>query len=343
MLIHIRLRSVIIGLLAAAIALWAGCEQQEQRGPQQQTQTQAVGLYVDAMVHQEAEEWDQAIQKLIAAIELYPEFTMAYSLQGDIYRQITDFEKSADAYEIAAQMDPWSFKDFFNLGKVCRIMEKFVRAVRAFLRACELGPDHFEAHLNAAQVFFALKDYDQAMAFSQMAKQIDPNRSDPEHLIGNIHEAGENHTEAIAAYKRALEIGDNTPRVVVSLARVYLKTSQFDIARELLTSAVEIQPQNAVAYRHLGFAHLKLHDLDTAIANYEKSVAINKNDWETQKALGVAYMIKAMNNNNDKTLRVIDNDEVRTLKAKAIKHWSVSLGIKSDQPKLLNFLRKYSN
>ena len=175
MFFHIRFgHLVVLSFMAAAITLCGGCSEQEQKVAGQSDIDKAVSLYVDAVVHQEAREWELAIQKLLEAIEITPQFSLAYSLQGDIYQQISEFEKSAEAYENAIQIDPWSFNDYFNLGKVCRIMEKFVRSVRAFVRACELGPDHFEAHLYAAEVFLTLKEYNEAIAFSRMAEKIDP-------------------------------------------------------------------------------------------------------------------------------------------------------------------------
>ena len=176
-----------------------------------------------------------------------------------------------------------------------------------------------------------------------MAEKIDPQRSEPQLLIGNVHEANTNLVEAIASYKRAMEIDGSQTDNMVSLARAYLKTSQYDPAKELLDSAIAIDPQNALAYRHLGFAYLKLHDLDKAIGNYEMSAQLNRNDWENQKALGVAYMIKAMKKNNDKRLKVIDNNEVRSLKAKAIEHWKISLELNPNQPNLTEFLMLYSD
>ena len=133
-------------------------------------------------------------------------------------------------------------------------MKKFVRSARAYVRACELDPKHFEAHLYAAEVFFTLKNYDQAIEFSRMAEKIDPKKSEPQLLIGNVHEANDNLTEAMASYKRAMEIEGNQPNNMVSLARAYLKNRQYEPAKELLDSAIAIDPQYALAYRHLGFA-----------------------------------------------------------------------------------------
>jgi tetratricopeptide (TPR) repeat protein len=74
--------------------------------------------------------------------------------------------------------------------------------------------------------------------------------------------------------------------------------------------------------------------LNQAIQSYSKAIEINNKNWEAYRGLGVAYMLRALDNEND------------TLKAKAIEQWRVSLDIKPDQPrreKLLELMRKYSN
>ena len=119
---------------------------------------------------------------------------------------------------------------------------------------------------------------------------------------------------------------------MVPLAVSYLKTQRYAVAKELLTTAVEIDPNNPTAYQHLGFADLKLKNTDLAIANYEMAAKLEPEDWEPHKGLGVAYMLSYLRNKNQ-----------FQLKEKAIQQWKISLAIKPDQPKLRDLLMKYSS
>ena len=85
-----------------------------------------------------------------------------------------------------------------------------------------------------------------------------------------------------------------------------------------------------MAYRYLGFVHLKLRNIDTAVVSYSKAVEIDASDWVAHKNLGVVYMLKAINN------------EDGAMKAKGIEHWNISLDINPNQPKLRRLLEKYS-
>jgi tetratricopeptide (TPR) repeat protein len=299
--------------------------------PDEEQRMQAVSLYVDAMMLNDLNDREKAIQKLNQAVELDPEFALAFSLKGDILQDMEEFEDSADAYERATELDPWSFKDFFNLGKVCQAIKQFARAVRAYVAACSLDPQHYPAHLGAAQCYFQLKELDDAMAYAEMAKELAPDQAEPEQLLGDIFEEQKDHTQAINAYRRALELEGNQPDIMVALARAYLRSGRYSAAKELLTDTIEMQPDNGIAYQYLGFAELKLKNTQTAVENYQQAVEIDENDWMAHKGLGVAYMLMSMQNRDE------------NLQAQALEQWNISLQIKPDQPKLKKLLERYTN
>jgi tetratricopeptide (TPR) repeat protein len=73
--------------------------------------------------------------------------------------------------------------------------------------------------------------------------------------------------------------------------------------------------------------------VDKAVESYSRAIEINDKDWQAYKGLGVAYMLRAL------------NDENKMLKAKAIYQWRLSLDINPDQPSrrmLLKLIEKYS-
>jgi len=340
-----------ITILAALLS--AGCSQQQQ----------AVDLYVDAVMFKELNENEMAVEKLNSAVQLNKRFSLAYSLLGEIYQEMKDYEKSAASYESATKLNPWSFKDYFNLGCVYRIMKKFAQAVSAYVKACELKPDHLESHIGAAQSYYELEDYNNALMYGELAEQIDPNVSEIQKLIGDIYESKKDYHQAIASYKRALEIDSNNPEIMTSLAVAYLRTNRNEPAKELLTSVIQMQPDNNTAHQYLGYCYLRLNSqsmasyksaleadsnntgllsslkeeaaksVDKAVECYSRAIEINDKDWQAYKGLGVAYMLRAL------------NDENKMLKAKAIYQWRLSLDINPDQPgreMLLKLIEKYS-
>jgi len=295
-----------------------------------------VDLYVDAAVLNEQGENQKAVEKLNTAVQVNKRFSPAYSLLGVIYQQMNDYQKSVASYEEATKLNPWSFQDFFGLGRVYQVMKQFAKAVKAYARACELKPDHLEAHIGAAKCYYEIEDYNNALLYGQRAEQINPDAGELRKLLGDIYQSQKDYSQAINSYKRALEVDSNNPEIMTSLAVAYLRNNvnYNEPARELLTSAIQIQPDNGPAHQYLGYCYLLLKDVDKSIASYERAVEINGEDWEAHRGLGVAYAMKATADGGDPTL-----------KTKAVEHWRRALEIKPDQPrreKLLKLIETYS-
>jgi tetratricopeptide (TPR) repeat protein len=319
-------------VLTLILVFSPGCSRQQQKN-------RAVGLYVDAVMLRELDQNRRAIEKLNSAVKEDNRFWPAYSLLGDIYKDLMDYPQSATSYEKATELNPLSFKDYFNLGRVYQLMKKSAPAVKAYVRACELPPEksaadlYPKAHLYAAVSLYELKDYNKALVYGQRASELDPNVSEAQALLGNIYDSQRDYEQAIRSYKRALDIDSNNIEVMSTLAMAYLHKEQYEPAIELLMEIVLRQPANNVAYQQLGYCHLRLNEVDAAIENYRRAIMIDDHDWQAIRGLGVAYMLKGLSSGDEQ------------LKAKAVEQWRSSLSISPSQPRrseLIKLVQKYS-
>jgi tetratricopeptide (TPR) repeat protein len=294
---------------------------------------QAVELYVDAVMLKDQNQPDKAVEKLNQAFRKDSHFSLAQSLLGEIYEQKGQYSKSAAAYESAARLNRWSFKDYFSLGRVYQAMKEYARALRAYGRATELKPDHFEANFNAAKCAYEINDLSQSLKYGQKAVLIDANIIELQQLLGHIYDSQKDYEQSVAAYKRALEINSNDANTMMLLGVAYLRTGRNEPAKELLTNVTQLQPTNSSAWQYQGYCYLRLDDVNQAIYCYRKAIEINDKDWEAYRGLGVAYMIKAA------------KDDDNSFKKQAVELWRQSLSIKPDQPRrdrLLKLIERYS-
>ena len=344
-------------LMSAATLFFAGCS------AEQKVDNTHIDLYVDAVTLAERSEREKAIKKLNSAVQINESFTLAYSLLGEIYQEMQDYEKSAASYEKATELNPWSFNDHFNLGRVYQLMKKFTQAVRAYSRACELKPEHLEAHLNNAKCYYEIQDYQNALLYGERAERIDPNTAEVQKILGDVYGSQKDYELAISSYKRSLEIDSSNPAVMASLAVAYLNTNRNEPAKVLLETVLQIQPDSKTAYQYLGYCYLQLYSqavelhkkasqtntqepeliaslkekadkiLDDATESYSRAIEINDKDWEALRGLGVAYMLKAR------------RDKDNMLKEKALEQWQRSLEVNPQQPdreRLLKLIAYYS-
>jgi len=317
-------RVVVAGLVCAALLFCWGCEKP----------SNTLNLYLDGILLTEYDDNVQAVQKLEQAIREDKRFWYAYSVLGEVYEKMEDYPSSIASYEKATEINPDSLKDFMNLGRVHKIMNELAKAVEAYARACEIDPNHLPAHIKTAKCYVELEDYDNALNYSQRAERIDPNVAEVQLLLAEVHQWREDFDAAISSYKRVLELDSANPEALTFLALAYIRTEYYEPAKELLTLAIMVQPDNARAHKYLGYCLLKLNAVDEAIVAYEKALAIDRNDWETFRSLGVAYMLKAMSTDDE------------DMKAKAVEQLRASVNIQPDQPNsqaMIRLIEKYSN
>jgi len=354
---RVNIRFIIcIFITSLALLLLAGCANDQR----------AVELYVDAMMHNELGENEQAVEKLNTAVGMNRRFSPAYSLLGEVYEKLKEYDKSAASYEKATKLNPWSFKDYFNLGRIYQIMKRFAEAIKAYENAIRINPEYRDTYINTAQSYYELKDYDNALMSASQAEQLDPDSSEIQKILGDIYESRKDHEQAVTSYKRALEIDSNDVDIMTSLAVTYLRAGRSEAAEELLNLVIQINPYDNNAYKHLGYCYLQLRQpfaeeykvlqqtskdpaamallegkmnrlLDKSLMGYESAIGINDEDWDAHRGLGVALLLKAIN--------AKEQMEKDSLKTEAVEHWHRSLDIKPDQPsreKLLKYIRMYS-
>ena len=290
-------------------------------------------MYLDGILLSEYDDDVAAIHKLEEAIKEDKKFWYAWSVLGEVYEKMEDYPNSVASYEKATVINPDSFKNFMSLGRVHKIMNELAKAVEAYIRACEIDPNHLDAHLKTAKCYVDMEDYDNALDYGQRAEQIDPDVAEVQLLLAEVYQWREDFEAAIASYKRTLELDSGNVEALSFLALAYIRTGHYEPARELLILAIKGQPDNATAQKYLGYCHLKLNAIDEAIGAYERALDLDQKDWEISRSLGVAYMLKAINGDDE------------DLKKKAVEQWRAALDIEPNQPDsetMLKLIEKYS-
>jgi tetratricopeptide (TPR) repeat protein len=289
----------------------------------------AVELYVDAVMLNDLDQHTKALKKLDVALINDRSFALAYSLKGDIYQKQGNYEQSSKAYEKATELNPMSFKDFYNLGVVNVHLERLRKAANAFVAASQIDPDNYDAHFQAGLCYQKLQDYGNAIPCYNNARQIKPDSTEIDRMLGEIFTELEDYDKAVSEYRRALEREGNKPELMMPLAAAYLRLERYRAAEELLNAVVNMEPANKMAYQYLGYAVIKTGNPQAAVGHYLKAVDLDYTDWMSHKGLGVAYLLSYGETGQRDTLR------------KGIDQWEIALKMNPDQPQLIRMINKY--
>jgi len=220
------------------------------------------------------------IRKAIAfygqAIELDPNYALAYAGMGDAYR-ILSIIPYAPSKEVcpqakalalqALEIDANLAEAHIVLGYVAFWYEWNWNAAESELkRAIELAPNNSDAHRAYAHFLSNLGRHDEAIAEGRRARELDPLSLITNALEGQFLFYAGRADEAIARYDKTLEIEPNFLTAHSHLGRVYTHQGRYTEAIAALTKAKELSAGSTEPVMQLGYALAKSGNREQAQA-----------------------------------------------------------------------------
>jgi tetratricopeptide (TPR) repeat protein len=261
---------------------------------------------------------------------LYAELAAASGNRGDY------FNKAVESYKAALKADPSATFIAEELSDLYIQSGRLREAVLEAEDALKTNPSDLNARRLLARIYTRMIGDSQAnkidenmvkKAIEQYQKITEGDPKDVESwlMLGRLDKIAQNSTDAMKAYKKALEIdpdnedantglamvyadlGDNktaadllrkiteknpSPRSLTSLAEVYEQLKDYSLAAETLRKALEQQPGNADLKHALAQDLLLADQLDDALKLYQDLVAEDPKDTQSLLRISQIYRQK---------------------------------------------------
>lgn len=238
---------------------------------------------------------DKAIALLQRGIQLDPQSAVSYAGLAEAYHfknhespdpQWTKL--AADNASKAVVLDGDLAEAHIALGMVKTDAGDVPAAIREFQRAIQLDPKNPAPHRYLGATYASEGKKDDATAELQKALALDSKDWRTYMEIGlEAYNAGR-YKEAAENWEHVLQIEPDDVKALVNLGAVYHALGRDDDASSALQHALEIKP-NADVYNNLGTIRYYQGKYDLAAAAFEKTVALNANDYNSWASLGDAY------------------------------------------------------
>lgn len=171
-----------------------------------------------------------------------------------------------------------------NLGRIHLGQGDLAAARREFERALELDPESADALLNLASLHAAEGRTAQARHLVERALAVDPSSTAALAQLAELARDRGDLQEAIRLFHEALGV-DRQPFLYLGLGDVLQRAGRLDEAVAAFESALELDPDSALAYYDLGVTYGNQGRYDEAVAAYEKALALEPEGLTAAKAL----------------------------------------------------------
>jgi tetratricopeptide (TPR) repeat protein len=125
-----------------------------------------------AWSYDEFGEYREVIQDLDQAIQLKPDYEIAYVNRGNAYLNLSQYERAIRDYDKAIQLVPDDEDAYNNRGSAYRNLSQYERAIQDYDKAIQLKPDYAIAYQNRSYAKDKLNDKAGAEADRAKAKDL---------------------------------------------------------------------------------------------------------------------------------------------------------------------------
>ncbi len=221
----------------------------------------------------------EAILAAQAQIAKDPNNLDAHKLLGNIYlrslgegdqgQPSTDVLKLAIAeYEKIIQLEPKSIEDHLLLGQLYSFAHDSVKAEDQFAIAQKIDPGSEETALNLARLYTGQGDSKRAIKVLSALPEQDQTAK-TQYVLGASYDQEKDSKDAIAAYRRSLDLEPDNLDVERALAKDLLNDNQLNAAQDAYKDIAAGNPSDADAY-------LRLSEIERRQGNYEEALGTLK-------------------------------------------------------------------
>ncbi|MFL6209938.1 MAG: tetratricopeptide repeat protein [Pyrinomonadaceae bacterium] len=153
----------------------------------------------------------KAVEAFKNAIELYPDFMLAYNALGLQYLRLNDLTAAAEALRAALRLAPDNFTPLLNYGVVLFYQKEHAAAAAQFRQALKQRDSSAGAHFFLARTLIKLGQYQEAEKEFQQTIQIGGGEADESYrYLGGIYKELGDNARAIAALEKYLSLEPKT-------------------------------------------------------------------------------------------------------------------------------------
>jgi len=220
--------------------------------------------------------YPEAEEHFKRAIELNPNYLLAYFWSGFNFDSSRRSQESIDRYQQALTLDPMSPPIAGNLATRYRVLGELDRSQEILDRASALNPEDSSLYVQYAWLHSTRGDHQKASELAEKALSLNPTSLFTIQNVANILQRADRNERAIEILEEAMGREPAFQRAAHSLlGDVYSRMNQFDKAIEHHRQAIDIDPLDSDNYDALAWTYWTLKEWEEAADAWERVVELD--------------------------------------------------------------------
>ncbi|MCU1320037.1 MAG: Tetratricopeptide 1 repeat-containing protein [Edaphobacter sp.] len=218
-----------------------------------------------------------------------PDDVAAHTLLGKVYlRSLGDMQSAQSGqmlqlaiteYEKLAQLKPNDVETRLLLGQLYSLNHDSAKAESQFKAAQGIDAGSEEVVLNMARLYSEQGDFKRA-ADTLSSVPVDDRSPRIEFALGASYDQLKRPKDAIAAYRRSIDLDSENMDAQRGLANALLSDGQMDEALKVLNEIVTTEPQDAQSQIHISEIQRRQGHYEEALATLEKAKPLAPDNLE---------------------------------------------------------------
>jgi serine/threonine protein kinase len=235
----------------------------------------AEDLFNQAYEQQSHGDYEIAISKYTEAIQLKPDYIIAYAGRARAFKLINDETNAKKDLEKAIALFPISTAEAYHGRAIAKSgLDDKQGAIDDLTKAIEINPNYVAAYRARGIIMNELGDTDKAISDYNEAIRINPNYADVYYELGKIKLKKEDEIGATAAYINAMRLKPNYAKAYVERGNIRLKSGASQSAISDYSKAIDIRPSYTVAYLNRGIVYQHLKQKKEALTDFREAARL---------------------------------------------------------------------
>jgi len=229
----------------------------------------AYKYYIEGRKYHLSGDYRQSIPFMERAIEIDPEFAIAYRSLGMAHGNLGNTAETTKylkkAFELSDRVSDkeryWIQADYYRV-----IEKKYDKAIEAYNKLFELDPDHYTGHNNIGYLYMRWEEWDKAIEHLEVCRKNKTEFIGTYTILGYCYAAKGMYQKAREAYQDYINNFSDNAVIHWYLSDSYVCEGKYDLALEEAEKAIALDP---TSYIKGSIYHLQ-GDFDAAEKDYKR-------------------------------------------------------------------------